>query len=257
MLYDLVIWPHLLEMRVPRVYIPQALGGQEEIVLPRSAHAHLVRVLRLRVGAALVLFDGLGGEYRGTLSRCDRREARVRVAGHVSVERESSLAVTLLQAVSRGDRMDHALQKATELGAARIVCVFCERTVSRLDGDRLNRRRAHWQGIIAAACEQSGRNRLPELAIRTCLGEALDSEDFPVPRMVLDPDAREGLGTMDRRVDQATLLVGPEGGLTTDEKAGVMTEKFLPVRFGPRILRTETAGLAALAALQVLWGDLK
>lgn len=222
-----------------------------------SAHAHLRRALRLRVGAPLILFDGLGGEYRGMLARYERRQARVRVADHVPVERESPLAVTLLQGVSRGDRMDYTLQKATELGVTRIVCVCCERTVIRLDGDRLERRRAHWQGILAAACEQSGRNRLPELAIRSGLREALDSEDFPVPRMVLDPDAREGLGTMSGPVDRATLLVGPEGGLATDEKADVMTKKFLPLRFGPRILRTETAGLAALAALQVRWGDLK
>jgi 16S rRNA (uracil1498-N3)-methyltransferase len=179
------------------------------------------------------------------------------MAEHVAIERESHLAVTLLQGVSRGDRMDYTLQKATELGAARIVCVFCARSVTRLDSNRLQKRRAHWEGVIGAACEQSGRNRLPELAIRNGLREALMAEALAAPRLLLDPEGVESVCSVSGPVDRATLLVGPEGGLSADEKAEAAAAAFSPVRFGPRILRTETAGSAALTALQVLWGDLR
>jgi len=243
-------------MRIPRVYVPWPLGCGEEVPLPESARGHLLRVLRLRVGAPLTLFDGRGGEYRGTLSHCGRRDVRVRIADHLLTERESPLAVTLVQGVCRGDRMDYVIQKATELGVTRIVCVFCDRTVIRLDGRRLEKKRAHWQGILGASCEQSGRNRLPELAIRTSLREALGAEDLPAPRVLLDPGARAGLVTVGDVAARATLLVGPEGGFAAAERAELRAHSFLPIRFGPRILRTETAGVAALTALQVLWGDI-
>ncbi len=243
-------------MKIPRVHIPEPLIEGQSGSLPESAHAHAVRVLRLEPGAELLLFDGRGGEYRAVLTEVGRRQSAFRVTAHLRRERESPLRVTLLQGVSRGDRMDYALQKATELGVASVVCVFCTRSVVRLSGERLARKLAHWQGVIVSACEQSGRNRLPDLQACSDFDHALQLDTLPTPRIVMDSAAASGLIGIAPPVSSATLLVGPEGGLTNAELTAAKAKGFQPVRFGPRTMRTETAGVASLAALQVLWGDL-
>lgn len=237
----------------PRFYIPQPLLAGAELELPVEVANHL-RVLRLREAAALTLFNGDGGEWPAELLSLERRSARVRVGEHLAIERESPLSVTLIQGISKGERMDYTIQKAVELGVRRILPVFSARSVVQLDGERLARREEHWRGVITSACEQCGRNRLAELepprALDTVWGELGDSL-----RLVLDPTGTTGLGAAAGHSELA-LLVGPEGGLTEDELDQAVQSGFARLRLGPRVLRTETAGMAALAALQALAGDL-
>lgn len=237
-------------MRDTRVHHPAALADDTEFDLDPGAARHLVRVLRLRVGDAFTAFDGSGAEWPSVL--VDERRART---GHARTpSRESNLSVTLVQGISRGERMDWTLQKAVELGVSRIVPVIAERTTVRLSGERAAKRVAHWNGVIVSACEQSGRNTLPTLAPVQSLDEWL--EKVATPALVLDPTATHGLRAFASHAPDFTLLVGPEGGFSERELAAARAAGCAGVRLGPRILRTETAGVAALAALQALFGDL-
>ncbi len=242
-------------MRVPRVYVDLALAGQTHILLPAPAADHVVRVLRLRAGAELLLFDGTGGQFRAALERVRRSSVEARLLEHLTGEVESPLATVLVQGVSRGERMDYTLQKAVELGVWRVVPVFTERSMVALRGERLAQRQRHWEAVTIAACEQSGRNRLPVLESAASYAEWLDRPPQG-QRLVLDPRATAGIGSMPRPDGVVTLVIGPEGGLTQEELAGALRAGCLGVRLGPRVLRTETAAVAALAALQTLWGDL-
>lgn len=241
-------------MKRPRLYVPQELIAGSELELPAEASNHL-RVLRLAVGNPLTLFNGRGGEYPAELIALDKRQARVRLGEFLDREAESPLRLTLIQGVSKGDRMDYTFQKAVELGVQRIVPVFTERSVVQLDGERLAKREEHWRGVMASACEQCGRNRLPELLPALPLARAWDRLGEGL-KLVLDPGAERGLRALQPAGSDVALLVGPEGGLTDAEVATALHHGFTGVRLGPRILRTETAGVAALAALQVLAGDL-
>lgn len=244
-------------MRIPRLYVPLLLQVGTEVVLPAATSHHVCRVLRLPVGAELVLFDGNGGEFAGRLATVTRQQATVRVTAHRPGDVEASLVVRLVQGVSRGERMDYTLQKAVELGVAVIQPVISERSVVALTGERLQRRWAHWQGIVIGACEQCGRNRLPVLREPLPLADWLATDAVPAElKLVLDPAAPTALRHLPHPPDRVTLLIGPEGGLSEGEIASATAAGFIGVRLGPRILRTETAGVAALAALQVLWGDL-
>ncbi len=243
-------------MRIPRIHVPAPLAEGTEVVLPPAAARHVAQVLRLRAGARLRLFDGAGREHAAELLETRRGEARVRVLAPVAPRPESPLAVTLLQGVCKGERMDLVVQKAVELGAARIVPVLTARSVPRLDGARAARRRARWQGVAAAAAEQCGRAVVPEVTAPRPLAEAFADPALPGRRYLLDPDARQGPRGLDAQDGHLALLVGPEGGLTEGERAAARAAGFTGLRLGPRILRTETAGLAALAALQALYGDL-
>lgn len=240
-------------MKNPRLYLPMPLQAGTEIELPPEAAQHL-RVLRSKDGDPLTLFNGEGGEYPATLRLIGKRDLRAQVGEHVAVERESPLAVTLLQGVSKGERMDFTMQKAVELGVRRIVPVFTERSVVQLAGERLEKRLGHWQGVIRSACEQCGRNRLPELAAAATLDEALAQPGSGL-KLVLAPDGEAGLHTL-RASGELGLLIGPEGGLSEAEIERAVAAGYLSLRLGPRVLRTETAGIAALAALQALAGDL-
>jgi 16S rRNA (uracil1498-N3)-methyltransferase len=242
-------------MRIPRVFVEVPIAAGVEADLPDAAAHHVNTVLRLRPGAELVLFDGLGGEYPACLLNAHRKGARVRVDAHRDIERESPLDITLVQAISRGERMDYTLQKAVELGVTRIVPVVAERTVVDLRGaGRMERRLEHWQRILIAACEQCGRNRLPGLAepreLTAWLGRAP-----PACGLLLALAADTGLPTLPRPVPAITLLAGPEGGFSTPELAAARAAGYRAVSLGPRVLRTETAALAAVAALQSLYGD--
>ncbi|MGC2520639.1 MAG: 16S rRNA (uracil(1498)-N(3))-methyltransferase [Burkholderiales bacterium] len=237
----------------PRFFVPMALSPGAEIELPERAARH-VAVLRLCHGDAMTLFNGDGGEFEAELTRVSKDAARARVVLGRTIERESPLAITLAQCVSSGDRMDVTLQKSTELGVARIVPLASERSIVRLSHERADRRVAHWRGVVTAACEQCGRNRVPEVAAIMDFDAFLAGTTSDALRLLLAPDAAQDLKTLDP-ARAVTLLVGPEGGLSPAERQRAESRGFVPVRFGPRVLRTETAPLAVIAAMQALWGD--
>lgn len=242
-------------MRKPRLYLPQPLASGQTLALSNAAFNHAIRVLRLRAGAAVTLFNGDGGEFEAVLEHIDRRGASVRIVDFHARSRESPLTVRLLQGICRGDRMDYTLQKAVELGVTTIQPLLCERSPPPRTRIRLHDRQVHWHGVIASACEQCGRNTLPTLGeIRALAGISTDA--YGGLDLVLDPTASAGLTGLAAPDGPLNLLVGPEGGLSDLELSQARTSGFIPLRLGPRILRTETAGLAALAAVQTLWGDL-
>jgi 16S rRNA (uracil1498-N3)-methyltransferase len=243
-------------MRVTRIYVPGPLAVGEDAHLPSQAGEHLTRVLRLEAGAALTLFNGAGGEYPATLAAGAGKKVVARVLRHVEVERESPVSVTLLQGVARGDRMDLIVQKATELGVTRIVPVLAERSVVKLDDKQRARKLEHWQAIAISACEQSGRNRVPGISEPMGLGDAVATLAESTLRCLLAADAEMSLAAAARDSQRAVvLLIGPEGGLADNERRFALSNGFTPCRMGPRVMRTESAGLAALAVLQTVAGD--
>ncbi len=238
-----------------RLYCDAPLSPGAEIVLPEASAHHALAVLRLEEGAPLALFNGTGGEYHGVLVAANKREARVRLTGFDAVERESPLAINLALGISAGERMDYSLQKATELGVAAIQPLATDRSVVRLAGERADRRVQHWQNVVIAACEQCGRNRVPPVAPVRSLFDYLARVDCSQPLLLLDPDATRPLKEVALSTG-AVLLVGAEGGFTPAERKAATAGGFQAVNLGPRVLRTETAPLAAIAVLQSLWGDL-
>jgi 16S rRNA (uracil1498-N3)-methyltransferase len=243
-------------MRVPRIYTPQALSTGLSLTLESAASSHLCRVLRLHAGAALTLFDGRGGEYAAILRHADARGCVAGIGEHHAIERESVLDIELAQGISRGERMDFVIQKAVELGVNRIVPLTSARSQVRLSGARLEQRVNHWRGIVIGACEQCGRNRLAEVAVPLSLDAWLETLGMEDARFVLSPDAPLALPRQPPSTARVHLLIGPEGGLAPQECAMAGRAGFVPLRLGPRVLRTETATLAALAALQSAWGDM-
>ncbi len=238
-------------MRIPRIHLPGPIVAGSELELPEVAARHLARVLRLGPGAAVTLFDGRGGEYAAELIEVSKRVVRARIGTFSTREVELPYKLLLAQAVSRADRMDLTLQKAVELGVGTIVPLLTERSAPLPDGPRRARRLEHWRGIVASACEQCGRNRLPEVAAPCTLGDWLPS----VPagnRLLLDPRADTPLHALSLSDGTVTLLVGSEGGLSQAELAQAGTAGFVGVGLGPRVLRTETAALVALSQLQLL-----
>lgn len=242
-------------MRLTRIFVVGPLQSGKVHSIAGSAANHILRVLRLGTGAAVTLFDGTGGEFAAHIESVRRDSVLVEVGAHQAIERESPLDLTLAQGVSRGERMDWVIQKATELGVRRIVPLISARSVVRLDPHQAERKLQHWRGIGIAACEQCGRNRLPELLAPLDLPEFLRSAAAPAELLVLSADGREQIRTL-RPCAPTTLLVGPEGGLAPEEQAAARARGFRPISLGPRILRTETAAIAALAALQSACGDL-
>lgn len=232
------------------------LQGRRSINLPEKAAAHLGRVLRLRPGDEIVLFDGRGGEYSARLERIDRKVAVARITGYGGVERESALRITLVQGISRGERMDLTVQKATELGVNAIAPVLTRRSVVRLDAERAQRRTEHWRAVAASACEQCGRNRLPEVLPPRTLDDYFESRDGTTPGLL--PSVAGGLPmrSLDDPGDRVAILIGPEGGLTAEEQETAKATGFVGVTLGPRVLRTETAALTAITLAQDYWGDL-
>lgn len=243
-------------MPSPRFYCPQPLTQGAEIDLPDAVRRHAITVLRLRTGDGLVLFDGGGGEHQARLIAADKRRARVLLTDYSLREAESPLQVTLGQALAKGERMDYLLQKATELGVYAVAPLLTERSVARPGAEsRSAAKQAHWRGVMAGSCAQCRRNTLPRLSHPQPLADWLQAADQPL-KLVLAPDADTGLNDLEP-ADRVALLVGPEGGLSEAEIAQATAAGFRPLRLGPRVLRTETAGVAALAALQALWGDLR
>jgi 16S rRNA (uracil1498-N3)-methyltransferase len=247
-------------VRTTRIYVDSELRPGQELLLPPEPSAHLLRVLRLRPGSTLTLFNGRGGEYQARLDGpAGRARARLGIGEYRAIERESPLQLTLLQGIARGERMDLIVQKATELGVRRIVPLRCEFSVVRLDAAKLPQRLGHWRAVAIAACEQCGRNRVPQVDAPLELAAACAAfgagEDL---RLMLHPEAQDSLAALARAVPRlrgAALLVGPEGGFSEGEQRLALQAGFRAGRLGPRVLRTETAPLAALAALQALAGD--
>jgi 16S rRNA (uracil1498-N3)-methyltransferase len=240
----------------PRFYCPPALADAVQINLSPTAAHHAAKVLRLRRGDQVILFDGTGGEYEASIHWIERNEVLVDVGRHLAVEREAPLSLCLAQGLSTGDKMDYTLQKAVQMGVARFQPLATRKSVVRLTEERGARRQQHWESVAIHACEQCGRNRLPEVSpVEDCETWLAGVQASPVVKLLLDPFADQRLTDLARPTGEVIVLVGPEGGLTDEEIAATQVAGFQPIRLGPRVLRTEVAGLALLAAINALWGD--
>lgn len=241
-------------MRVSRLYLPQTLEEGAVLQLDEESAHYLRTVLRLKKGADLIVFNGDGREYSARVLTIGRDGVQVEIGTGRSRDVESPLTIHIGLGISRGERMDLAIQKAVELGVSRITPLFTEHCVVRLDEARRGSRRQHWQKVARSACEQCGRNRVPEIA------EPIELRDWVVGseglRLFFDPQAMAGLKDLPQPEGTISILSGPEGGFAEKERILARKTGFIPVRLGPRILRTETAVLAALSAIQAIWGDL-
>jgi 16S rRNA (uracil1498-N3)-methyltransferase len=242
-------------MRLIRIHCPGPLHTGATATLPPLSANHVSRVLRLRAGASLVVFDGVGNEFHAEVAAIDS-DVSIAIGERVRGTPESPLNITLVQGVSRSERMDWALQKATELGVTTIAPVLTARSVVRLDDRQSAKKLDHWRNIVIGACEQCGRNVIPQIL------EPISFRDYvaQVPkqgfRLVLSPTASSSLAGLNSMPNKVELLIGPEGGLDDDELERAQAARFVPVTLGPRVLRTETAAITALSVLQALWGDL-
>jgi 16S rRNA (uracil1498-N3)-methyltransferase len=242
-------------MRTIRSYIPEKILVGQEIHLSELAANHLIRVLRLGIDDICVLFNGDGFDYQAKIISVAKRGAIVNIINSHIVTNESPIAITLVQGIARGEKMDWILQKATELGVQRIVPVITDRTEVKLNAERSDKKMNHWLGVVASACEQSGRARLPEI-IEPCALANWPLQDKNTAKFALDPDGAFGFSELAQLKPTAvSLAIGPEGGFSERDLATLKAGGFQGLRVGPRILRTETAGPAAIAALNVLFGD--
>jgi len=245
-------------MSIPRIYLPAALDLDAEVALDARAIGHVVRVLRLRAGDEIILFNGReDAEYHAQLTDVRKDSATCRILRRHTRNAESPLTIELAQGISRGERMDYTIQKAVEMGVQRIAPISTERTQVKLSGEREEKRLQHWQGIILHACEQSGRNRIPVLLPVQRLDQWLAIREHTAYALFLDPEGDMSVTSLSGPITSVSLLVGPEGGLSPHERELAISHGFLRLRLGPRVLRTETAALVALAALQGIWGDFR
>lgn len=242
-------------MRIPRIHVDSPILAGKNFYLTGSALQHVSKVLRLRAGAEVVLFDGNGGEWRAILEAVRNDHAQARLIEHVAIDREPPLHWELVQGISRGERMDYTLQKSVELGVAAVHPVETKRTVVKLDGERANKRREHWRGVAVSASEQSGRTSVPRV------GEIDSLSGFLATRpdgllLLLDPDATTRSDDLPaKKPERVFLLAGPEGGFEDVEREAAYRAGATGLRLGPRILRTETAAVVAAALLLARWGD--
>ncbi|WP_313928060.1 16S rRNA (uracil(1498)-N(3))-methyltransferase [Pseudoxanthomonas sp.] len=243
-------------MRLTRCHVDAPLSVGTSLALPETAANHLARVLRLPEGDACVLFNGDGHDYDARLTAISKRGVVADIVVARAIDNESPLRVILLQGIARGEKMDLILQKATELGVAAIIPVMAERTEVKLDAERTEKRVAHWRSVIASACEQSGRARLPSLSAPASLADAARDVGTGATKLTLDPTGDVALATVEIASGAVVVAIGPEGGWSPRDRDTLSAAGFTGLRLGPRILRTETAGLAAIAALQSRFGDL-
>ncbi|MGY8564328.1 16S rRNA (uracil(1498)-N(3))-methyltransferase [Paracidovorax citrulli] len=243
-------------MRLTRSHVDLPLAVGQAVSLPEEVANHLVRVMRLREGDGCVLFNGDGHDYSATLVESGKREARVQVTAAQPVDNESPLPITLLQGIARGEKMDLILQKATELGVQAIVPVNAERTEVKLDAARAEKRLAHWRSVVVSACGQSGRALVPSVAPPQGVQEAARAMPGAALKLTLDPQGEHRLSTLESAPGGVVIAIGPEGGWSPRDRQALAGAGFQGLQLGPRILRTETAGLAAIAALQARLGDL-
>jgi len=244
-------------MRVARVHVPPPLVQGSKVTLPDGVAYHLTKVLRMRAGALVIVFDGIGNEHYAEILALDSKQVTIRIEEAIRGDTESPLQITLVQGVSRAERMDWTLQKATELGVHAVAPVITSRSVVRLDDRQANKKLEHWQAIVVSACEQSGRRVIPAVHTPVRLHDYFAKSNADNLRLVLDPNATITLTNQPRPLKDVELLIGPEGGLDDDELQAAVSIGFTPVRLGPRILRTETASVVALSVMQALWGDLQ
>jgi 16S rRNA (uracil1498-N3)-methyltransferase len=242
-------------MRLPRIYTAQGLGSGITLSLAPEPSRHIARVLRMGAGDALVLFDGSGGEYPAEILAIGKKRVDVRTGNHRALECESPLHIHLGIAISRGERMDWIVQKSTELGVGAITPLFTEHTGVKLAGERAEKKIQHWRQVAISACEQCGRNRLPAVHHPLPLDDWTESTAAEC-KFVLHHRAGDSPPGVDRDPSTVAVLVGPEGGLSEEEIAAAERAGFASLRLGPRVLRTETAPLAAIALLQSYWGDM-
>lgn len=242
-------------MSTTRIFVPAPVRSGEDLWLDGERAHYLARVLRVRSADTIVVFDGRGGEYPAVVGKISRQGVQLRLGTHSPRNVESPLAIRLVQGISRGERMDFVVQKATELGVQRISPVYTANSVVRLKADRAEKKSGHWERIAQGACEQCGRNVLPVIDAAAVLGTVL-AEPLGGSRVILHPDGEEPICDLQRIDGAVTLLTGPEGGFNAAEIELAVRAGFVPLSLGPRILRTETAALAAIAILQSLFGDL-
>jgi 16S rRNA (uracil1498-N3)-methyltransferase len=242
-------------MPLPRIHCDLRLGPGAQFTLPPEAAQHVAKALRLKSGDAITVFDGSGGEYEATLQRVERERVDVKVGAWRDASTESKLRIGLVQGLPEADKMDWIIQKSVELGVDWIQPVICDRSVVRLSAERAAKREAHWRRVAVSACEQSGRNRVPEVR-PTLAFQSWIAAPTAVLRWVLTPGAAP-LSAQSGIPAPLELVVGPEGGLSDREQDLALSQGCEPVSLGPRVLRTETAPLAALAAVHALWGDFR
>jgi len=242
-------------MRIPRIFTDSPLAVGSQCQLDDNAANHVGRVLRMQAGQALLLFNGDGHDYHATITEAGKKHVLVAVTEAAGNETESPLRVVLAQTLSKGDRMDYAVQKAVEMGVSEIVPLTTERCDVKLKGDREDKRLRHWQQVAISAAEQCGRARVPEIQPVMTVQQWLEHARACDLRLVLHHRTERSLNTLEKPSSIA-LMIGPEGGLTAEEIALAEDNGFLPVALGPRVLRTETAPVAAIALCQWLWGDI-
>lgn len=242
-------------MRIPRIYHPEPVTAGHEIALSDDAANHVGRVLRMGKGQAIQLFDGSNQVFEAEITQADKKSVRVNVLNAELDDRESPLHIHLGQVMSRGEKMEFTIQKSIELGVSLITPLFSERCGVKLDAERLNKKLQQWQKIAIAACEQSGRNVVPEIRPAMDL-EAWCAEEERGLKLNLHPRASASINTLPLPVERVRLLIGPEGGLSAEEIAMTARYQFTDILLGPRVLRTETTALTAITALQVRFGDL-
>lgn len=250
-------------MRITRLYHPKKLCCGETTQLDKEASNHLVRVLRTQIGSPIVLFNGGGVDYFCTTLSDHPKKTLVSIDSSVAIKNESNINITLIQGLSRNDRMDTTIQKAIELGANRIIPVICQRSNSKLSKDKLTKKLAHWKKVVISACEQSGRSVIPEITEIISLDDSAKSlAQLLKPgalKIILAPDSKTSLKDVELSTEEPNhtieTFIGPEGGFNAEEIKLLENIRFKSICFGPRILRTETAGPAVISALQILWGD--
>ena len=239
-----------------RIFQASSLSSQQLISLDEKASHHLARVLRVRVGDEVILFNGAGGEYTSVITRIDKKSVTVEVGVYSSQDRESALNIELAQGIARGEKMDMIIQKAVELGVKKITPLISERSQVKLAEERQEKRLQHWRSIVISACEQCGRNRLPEInapmSLTTWLAQVQADKAFVLSPHLTEKLASAALSPAARIV----VLIGPEGGLSESEVQQALAREFIPLNLGPRVLRTETATVSALSVLQYSYGDM-
>ncbi len=247
-------------MRITRLFYPDNLECNTHIHLDKGASSHLIRVLRTKPGTNVILFNGNGKQYCGKTLDTNQKKLTIEVLTEQIINRESPLKISLIQGVSRNDRMDFCIQKATELGVHQIIPVICERSNFRSVKNRQLKKLSHWQSIATSACEQSERNIIPTIEPLQTLTTYLEKEIPHKLKLFLNPDAERSLKTLNPDIEKInhkmlSILVGPEGGLSGQEINFLRKLSWNDIKIGPRVLRTETAGPAIIASLQMLWGD--
>ncbi|WP_028114315.1 16S rRNA (uracil(1498)-N(3))-methyltransferase [Ferrimonas kyonanensis] len=242
-------------MRVPRIYQPGPLAAGTTVALDADGANHVGRVLRMQAGQALEMFNGDGSQFDAIIRDSGKKQVLVELLTQQQISRESPLNLHLGQVISRGDKMEFTIQKSVELGVNTITPLWSERCGVKLQGDRLDKKLAQWQKIAISACEQCGRNRVPlirpVMKLQQWMGEATEAT-----KLNLHPRADYSIQTLPQPMTRARLLIGPEGGLSGDEIAAARDHHFVDILLGPRVLRTETASLTAITALQTRFGDL-